>query len=210
LIEFRPMLGNSIMGIAKSDAISLLANSDLFILTTLQKVGVYPFYEHLAQYWNDLKAWADENMILIRTIPFDSYTATVYSRPSATLSGISRGWITQDGLLVEAPRVALQRFPEVRLSGIGDYLRLTKIPNVAATVDAKAGNQSVPASFRRIDNAYDIVIDTSSVELPASENIIIRLHFDTFFISNNVSSNDETRELVVPAPTLVQLIGPGS
>jgi hypothetical protein len=210
LIEFRPMLGNSIMGIAKSDAISLLAHSDLFILTTLQKVGVYPFYEQLAQYWNDLKAWADQNMILIRTIPFDSYTATVYSRPSATISGLSRGWITQDGLLVEAPRVALQRFPEVRLSGIGDYLRLTKVPNVAATIDAKAGNQSVPASFRRIDNAYDIVIDTSSVELPASENIIIRLHFDTFFVSNNVSPNDGTWKLVVPAPTFVQLMRPGS
>jgi hypothetical protein len=80
LVEFRPLLGNSIMGIEKPEALSLLANSDFLILTTLPKTGVYPFHQHIAQYWNDLRTWAENNMIAVRTVPFDGFTATVYVR----------------------------------------------------------------------------------------------------------------------------------
>jgi hypothetical protein len=82
LIKFRPMLGNSIMGVEKPKALALLANSDFFILTTLPKAGVYPFYHQAAQYWYDLQAWAEKNMIAIRSVRFDDFTATVYVRPS--------------------------------------------------------------------------------------------------------------------------------
>jgi hypothetical protein len=91
LVEFRAMLGNSIMGIDKPEALSLLANSDFLILTTLPKIGVYPFYQHLGQYWDDLRAWANKNMILVRTVPFEAFTATVYVRPSATVRALSGG-----------------------------------------------------------------------------------------------------------------------
>jgi hypothetical protein len=41
-----------------------------------------PFYERLAHYRDDLKAWADKNMILAETVPFENFTATVYVRPT--------------------------------------------------------------------------------------------------------------------------------
>ena len=210
LIEFHPMLGNGIMGVGASDAVSLLANSDFLILTTLQKEGVFPFYRRIAQYWNDLKGWADQNMILVRTVPFDSFAATVYARPSAVLSGLSGGWVTPDGLLIEAPRVTLQRFPKIRLVGRADYSRLPSAPSVSATIDAAAGQQLIPASFKRVDTGYEITIDTSLVELPPSDNIILQLHFSTFFIPKNAGRKDDARELVVRTPTLVQLIRHGS
>ena len=143
-------------------------------------------------------------------MPFDSLTATVYARPSAILSGLSRGWLTPDGLSIEAPRAALLRFPKIRLSGTTDYSRLPKTPGVSATVDTAAGPQSVPASFHRTDTGYEILIDTSATELPPSDSIILHLHFDTFFVPKNVSKSDDDRELVVRAPTLVQLIRTGS
>jgi hypothetical protein len=81
-VEFRPMIGvgglGGIMGVDKPEALCQLAMSDFVILTSLPKTGVYPFYERVARYWGDLKAWADENMIVARTVPFDSFTATVY------------------------------------------------------------------------------------------------------------------------------------
>jgi hypothetical protein len=40
----------------------------------------YPFYQHLAQYRDDLKAWADKNMTLAQTVPFRNFTATIYVR----------------------------------------------------------------------------------------------------------------------------------
>jgi hypothetical protein len=64
--------------------------------------------------------------------------------------------------------------------------------------------------FKRIDTGYEILIDTSPMELPPSEDIILRLQFDTFFVPKNMGKSDDARELVVPAPTLVQLIRTGS
>jgi hypothetical protein len=43
----------------------------------------YPFYQRLAQYRDDLKAWADKNMTLGQTVPFRNFTATVYVRSAA-------------------------------------------------------------------------------------------------------------------------------
>jgi hypothetical protein len=50
-----------------------------------------PFYQRLALYRNDLKAWADENMILSQSVRFENFTATVYVRPTATPAKFSGG-----------------------------------------------------------------------------------------------------------------------
>jgi hypothetical protein len=209
-VVFHTLLGAGMMGVGQSEALSLLKASDFVILTTLQKTGFFPFYRDVARYWDHLKAWADEEMILVRNVRFDSFTATVYARPSAILSGLSAGWLTRDGLLIEAPCAALRRFPKIRLWGQADYSRLLKTPTVSATVDTATGPQLVPALFKRVDTGYEILIDTSPMELPPSENIIVRLQFDTFFVPKNMGKSDDARELVVPAPTLVQLIRTGS
>ena len=54
-------------------------------------------------YWDDLKAWADENMVMSRVIHFSNFNATLYVRPTAKVSGLSGGWITSHGLTLEAP-----------------------------------------------------------------------------------------------------------
>ena len=48
-----------------------------------------PFYERLAYYRDDLKAWADKNMLLAQTVPFENFTATVYVHPTVTTSDLS-------------------------------------------------------------------------------------------------------------------------
>ena len=77
-------------------------------------------------------------------------------------------------------------------------------------LDTASGPQSVPASFRRTDTRYEILIDTSSTLLPQPDNVSLHLHFDTFFVPKNLGHSDDTREFVVRAPTLVQLIRAGS
>jgi len=206
LIEFHPMLGDNIISVDRSEALSRLENSDFLILTTLPKAGVFPFYASIAQYWNDLKAWADKNMIEARTVLFDEFTATVYVRPTAMLSGLSGGWVTRDGLLIQVSHADLQRFPIIRLRGSFDSSRLANVPTVSAAIDTEAGSQALPASMRRIDNDYEILIDTSSIELPPSDQVRLRLRFDTFFVPKKLGINGDERELVVKEPTLVQLI----
>jgi hypothetical protein len=109
LVGFQVKLGNGIMGVDRSEALSLLADSDFLILTTASQTGVgnnglsleasspaiqrmpmlrfrlFPFYRRLAQYRSDLKNWADKKMTLARTVEFDNFTAAVYVRSTSGL-----------------------------------------------------------------------------------------------------------------------------
>jgi hypothetical protein len=211
LIEFQPtVLGGAIMGVDQAEALAALAHSDFVVLTDLPKTGVYPFYERISKYWNDLKAWADKNMIVARTVRLDSFTATVYTRPTATVSGLSGDWITSNGITLEVPNDVLQRFPKIRLSGAANYSWLPKVPSVSATVETGAETNAVPALLQRTDNSYEIMIDFSQLNVPSSDPVKIRLNFDTFFVPKKIGINGDTRELVVNAPTLVQLLPSGN
>jgi hypothetical protein len=205
-VPLRTLLPESIMGVTRSKALSLLAASDLIILTTLPKVGVYPFYESIAQYWSELKTWADENMVEERVIPFSTFVATIYARPTANLLGVSGEWITPTGLSVEAPTSTLRRFPVIRLFGAGRYSWLPRTPNVRATMTGASGSVTVPSSLRRVDDNYEIILDTSSSNLPPSETARFDLAFDSFFIPKKIGLNEDIRELVLPAPSAVQLL----
>jgi hypothetical protein len=103
LIVFHPALGDGIVRIERSEALSRLAKSDFLILTTQPKTEVssdglsleassaaiqkfpalrlhlFPFYENIAQYRDDLKTWADKNMILAKTVSFDNFAVTIYA-----------------------------------------------------------------------------------------------------------------------------------
>jgi hypothetical protein len=208
-VHFHTLLGARLTGFGESDALSLLKTSDFVILTTVKKNGPFPFDHDVARYWGDLKSWAENEMILVRTVRFFNFTASVYARPSPVLSGISAGWLTRDGLLVAAPRAALHRFPLIRLCGPADDSRLPKTPAVSATVDAAGGQQLVPASFKWVEPGYEILIDTSSIGLPQSDTVILSLHFDTYFVPRDRGNSDDVRELVVRAPTLAQLLRTG-
>ncbi len=210
LIQFYQMLANEIMGVGREEAISLLKQSDFLILTTFRKVGTRPFERRIAEYWGDLKAWADNNMIVARIVQFSALTATVYVRPTATISGLSSGWIPSHGFSLEASRDVLERFPVIQLAGSADYSQLQKIPTVEATIDTGQNSQTAPASFQRVDSGYEIRVDTSSIRLPPADRVHIRLDFTSFFVSKTNGVGKETPDLVVKAPSLVKLVQGGS
>ena len=205
LIEFEPTLGNGVLGVDRETAISLLKQSDFAVFTTLPKVGIYPFYQHIAAYWDELKLWADDNMIVARVVHFSNFAATLYVRPTAKILGLSGEWITSHGASIEAATSVLERFPMIRLSGPADYRSLLKTPAVEATIVAEGSLQTAPATFQRVENNYQILIDTSRLRFPPTNTIVeIQLTFDSFFVPSKKGRHDN-RQLVVQAPSLVQL-----
>jgi hypothetical protein len=211
LIEFQnTVLGSGIMGVDRAQALAALARSDFVVLTDLPKTDDFPFYERISKYWNDLKTWADQNMIVARRVRLSDFTATVYTRPTATVSGVSGDWITSAGLTLEVPNDVLHRFPKIRLSGAANYSWLPKIPSASATIKTSAEPQTVPTMLQRTDDSYEIMIDFSRLNLPPSDPISVCLTFDTFFVPKKIGINDDNRQLVLPAPTLVQLMRSGS
>jgi hypothetical protein len=209
LIEFQPGLGNGadvMGGLTRSQALSSLANSDFVILTTLPKTGVYPFYQEISQYWNDLKAWADQNLVVAKTIQFDGFNVIVYARPTATISGVSADWISSSGFSIETTRAELQQFPVVLLAGSANYSWLAKVPTASARIATVGDSIAVPTSFQRTGSGYQLLIDTSSIQLPSADTVRLSVTFDTFFVLKNLGINEDTRELVIRTPSHVDLL----
>ena len=113
LVWFHVLLSNGMGAVKRPEALALLAKSDFVVLagppiTTASEEAlsvegsrdsirqfpnllfrVYPFWQSIAPYWNDLKAWADQNMSLAKTVEFDNFTANVYVRSAAPASGLA-------------------------------------------------------------------------------------------------------------------------
>jgi hypothetical protein len=205
LVTFHPMLGAGLMGVEQSEALSLLKNSDFLILTTQPKQGLFPFYEKIARYWDELKDWADRNMVLARTVLFNQFAATVYARPTARISGVMGDWMTT-GLWIQTLYTTLQRFPKIQLRGSASCAALKSIPTLSAIIDTRRGPKVVPASVRSIDNEYEVLVDASSAEPPASEIVYVRLKFDTPFVPNQIDPGRDTPKLIFRAPNIVKLM----
>jgi hypothetical protein len=205
LVPFRQLLGRTIFGVERDEALSELANSDYVVLTTVPKVGVYPFYEKIQKYWNDLKSWSDENMLLVQTMPFEDYTATIYVRPIPRILGVSGDWITSRGLDLETKTGILEKFPVIRLAGTTNFSHLPKVPSVSVTVQANNKSMTLPATLMRDGRNYTISFDTSSLGNPRDEHVRFHVSFDVFFIPKVIGINEDTRELVIRAPSRVEM-----
>jgi hypothetical protein len=210
LVEFRGLLGSDISALSREAAMSSLEKSDIVILTWPQRAGVYPFTQRIAEYWPDLKAWAEKNMIRVRTEEFETsepYTAIIYVRPDFKVLDLSGDWVTSKGLLIKAKRDILERFPLVQLRGSADFSALPKTPAVMATVESEEGPKPIPAVFHRTGDKYGVDLDTSSVPLPGTEEVSVRIKFDTFFVRKDAAVHHDYRELVVRAPEVRLLPG---
>jgi hypothetical protein len=147
-------------------------------------------------------------LIVARTVRFDGFTATIYVRPSAKVSGLSGGWITPDGLTIEVTKETLRRFPVIRLAGNASYSPLPKVPTVTAAIDTGEVTETVPASLSLSAKSYEILLDLSKIDLPQSDPVCLRVNFDTFFIPKWMGISKDTRELVLPAPNLIRMSPP--
>jgi hypothetical protein len=205
LVPFRQLLGGNIAGVERAEALSELEQSDYIVLTTTPKVGIYPFYEKIRKYWDDLKSWSDDNMLIIRTMPFEGYMVTVYARPLPHIFGLAGDWVTRAGLDLEAEKSTLERFPVITLKGTTEFWLLSKGPSVSVTAQTNNSSMPVPVTLRRDGNNYTIIIDTSALESPRTAQVRFHINFDTFFVPKRLGINDDTRELVIRAPSRVEM-----
>jgi len=200
-VEFYSLLGSSIVAQPREEALRLLEKSDFVILTSPHQGENYPFTDAIAAYWSELKTWADRHLLTIKTQRVDAvfpYNVMVYARPCARLRDVSGDWITSAGVLIEARRSDLERFPMIRLTGAADFSALPKVPAVTASLEPLDESPPIPAIFQRLGNRYQIEINTSSVRLPADQIVRIRLKFDAFYVPND--AHNDFPQLVVRAP----------
>jgi hypothetical protein len=206
----RGMLGDGIFATSREDALRLVEDSDFFVLTdpARGRESPYPMNVEIQKYWNDLRLWALQNMVILGGREISGISHQVFAKPPVSITGISGDWITSAGITITADSNHMRRWPFVVLEGEAPYDVLGGEPHPRAVTfddDAERPGADLPIALKRIGSRYQITIDTRTAALSSTSPTRIRLTFDRSFVPDKLGINRDTRELVVLAPIRAEL-----
>jgi hypothetical protein len=211
-LEIDPRFGHGAYGIfatSREDAMRLFADSDIIVLTDAltDRAVPYPMNSKIKEYWDELAQWTAQNRIPLYATRIFGIPYRVFVRPLAKMSGLSEGWVTSEGLGLEANATVLTKYPYIELDGKADFNALGGVPQPRAILldPGEGPGTDLPVTFKRVGATYQIVIDTRAAVKPSFCPAKIELTFDRNFVSNKLGVGADIRELVIPTPTKHEL-----
>ena len=211
-------LNSGIMPVSRERAMSDLGRSDLVLLSSYPKAGVYPFFESMRLLEPEMRAWCEANLLRLQEFPIDAGVVTLYGRFRVNVKGLSGGWITPGGVRLELPPSVVQRLRRgdhhsLVMEGASHLAWLPRTPTAAARVgrtgDARDGEPDdgvrVPAVFEAVaPERYRVRVELNGF-LPSDADrtgAVVNLRLDgAQFVPKEAGINEDTRELVVQGPT---------
>ncbi len=210
-IDFQGRLGHSIFQTDRDTALRQLEESDIIILTDAPQTGPYPQNESIRNCWNDLWIWSNGHLVLDKVFKFSFFKAYVFFRPLAWIYGTSGGWMPSSGITIWTKAAFLRRAPIFILEGDTNFGWLPRLPKPKAKLlgDDRQVVETLPVEFKRNGSRYLISIDGRSALSSNHDPVQVSLTFDIYFVPKLLGINDDTRELVIMAPTSVKLLAAG-
>jgi hypothetical protein len=211
-LNIDPRFGHGAYGIfatSREDAMRLFADSDIIVLTdpVTDRLVPYPMNTKIKEYWDELSKWTAQNRVLLFSTRIFGIPYRVFVRPLAKMTGLSEGWITSEGVSLEANANVLAKYPFIVLEGKADYAVLGGVPQPHAVLVDPGGRQGADlmTTIKRTDQSYQIIIDTNSLARPSNGPVTIQLTFDRYFVPSKLGMNTDTRDLVLRTPTKHEL-----
>lgn len=200
--------GGGVLAPPREALLAQMDRTDFLILTHRNDAAEppYPLVQALDSIRPEMEEAARSKLLPLGEYLIFGRLVNLYARPVPRIvHGVSGGWITEDGLLVEVPnRVASMRPAEVVITGgmnpwIGSDVAMT----CASGQDGSASR--LAASFVVRDNWY-----VGRCALPAAVAgegpLRVRLSFSKYFVPRDKGINEDVRRLVVLAPVRTEVL----
>jgi hypothetical protein len=208
ILKFRRgMLGDDIFAVPRGMALKLAAESDVLVLTdpVRGRASPYPFNAELKSYWKDLQDIANDRMKLLTRQEVGDITYNVFAKPLVNVGGLSAGWITSAGVTLVAELADLKRWPFLVLQGDAPYEVLGGEPHPHAVLtNGHSPGAELPATLKRTGSQYQVTVDARNITAGESSAAIF-VTFDRWFVPRERGINPDTRELVIMAPSRIEL-----
>jgi len=163
----------------------------------------YPFNRSMKELYPKVRAAAEQQLIPIRHFEAFSQSLTLYMRVPLRLEGVSGGWITSRGVVVVGPGEMLRDHPTIELRG-----RNALFEHLGNSLSVRAELQTpgqpprdVPATITPPGPEYSLVIHLDNADIRADQDVRVKLMFDKYWVPRDVGLNEDTRQLVIMAPT---------
>ena len=195
-------IGNSIFSVTKDETVRGIKESDIVIvaMSTYKDQSVFPFDISMKSIRPIMKKALHDEFMALGDYYFDASTFRVYVRPDFTISGVSGGWITKDGIILSIPRDVAVRASEVVLEGTSNFEWVSPDLKVyAEVIDSAFPNINLDTRMTVSGDHY-LIRCSLPEKIAGNSSIDIRLTFSQYFVPRDLGINEDTRELVIMAP----------
>ncbi len=202
--------------ITQSEADARLERSDFAVIGKDRDPNgdeVYPVNASLRRLAPHLYEKASREMVRVRDANFFGRHVTLFMKPTMKCDGESGGWITSSGLDCHTTGAVLTARPIVRVRGAAYFTYLSGSPNVTARIaqdDRPTATRSctlTPSDLAAADpRPYAIDCDVRDLFLTSSQPVTLSLRFDRYFVPKQRGMNEDTRQLVFPMPTSIDMV----
>jgi hypothetical protein len=217
-LKVQTKLGVSISHVNEQQALQALGDSDFVILTYTNQPGygykpTYPFVTDFEQIRPMVNEFVQQEFGLLGSYQIYGQDVDVYVRPSFTIAGLSADhWLTSEGMTLYVPVILAEPSAKLLLKGMSpDLAWLPPDTQVSAKLVEPGGKgRSLVTDFRATGQDYSIQI-TLPAELPdldKEQMLRIKVSFSSYFIPSELGINEDTRQLVIQAPTETRILQP--
>lgn len=210
LVTFSSALGGggNVMAPPRDALLAHLAQTEFLVLTHRRDANEppYPMVQALEDIRPEMEAAARSRLLPIGEYTIFGRLVHLYARPVVrVVSGISGGWITSDGLLMEVPtRAGVTGPAEVTVSGgMNPWIA----PDVTAACESSEDGRTraLPGSFSVEQQSYSARCAVPE-DFDGDGRVRVRLSFTRFFVPREKGINDDLRQLVLAAPARVDVV----
>jgi hypothetical protein len=204
LINVIPKLGNSVFHIAQDQALSLVQNSDLVLLSSGSPIKTHPlpFMVDMEIMRPILRKSVSSQFLLMGKHTIFDRNIEIYARPSFTVTGISGGWMPYNDITISLS--AMFARPSAQLVLKGPYSNYLPDLKISAEMTSKTGEPATPLKTEYIMSSTGytirIILPESIPSESSSSSLLIPISFSKYFVPAERGMGPDMRKLVLWKP----------
>ncbi len=199
-------MANDLFAIGRDAALAAMNKSEFAIVSqktsTIEAPSLFPFDREMVELQPELMEKAKREMVQLGQYRLRGHDFLLFGRVKIDVQGASGEWLMTEGAKLNVPCRMLQNTKHLLFGGKTiAFEHLKGSLGLHAYLETGGTEAEIPSSLPELGPHYTVDLDFTGKVLSESGSCPVRLTFDRYFVPKDVNGIDDTRKLVVFAPT---------